>query len=360
MRRFLLIAAGAIAVLAVAAVVAIRSPSVDMWLFRRIATGIVSRPTPVLAKPDELSVLLCGTGTPLPDRARAGPCAIVAAGSRIYVIDAGIGSVRNMLLWRIPLEDVKAILLTHFHSDHIPELGELRLQTWVAGRKARLPVYGPPGVDQVVAGFEEAYALDTKYRTEHHGADFLPPDAAPMIAMPVPIPQRATTALVLDEDGLKITAIRVHHDPAKPAYGYRFDYKGRSVVISGDTTPDEDLARAAKGADVLVHEGLQPEMVAALGDALTKAGKWRPAKIMHDIPGYHSAPVGAARIANEAGAKLLVFTHMLPPLPNWVARHLFLNGVSAVRPQGVEIGHDGLLIRLPAGSGDIEETTLHD
>jgi len=360
MRKFLLIAAGAVVALAVAGALAVRNPSVDMWLFRRIATQIVSRPTPVLAKPDELSVLLCGTGTPLPDRERAGPCAIVAAGNRIYVIDVGIASVRNMLLWRIPLEDVKGVLLTHFHSDHIPELGELRLQTWVAGRTSRLPVYGPPGVDEVVAGFEKAYALDSGYRTEHHGAKFLPPDAAAMIAMPVPIPESATTALVLNEGGLKITAIRVHHDPAKPAYGYRFDYHGRSVVISGDTTPDEDLARAAKGADVLVHEGLQPDMVAALGDALTQAGKWRPAKIMHDIPGYHSAPVGAARIANEAGVKLLVFTHMLPPLPNWVARHLFLNGVSAVRPQGVEIGHDGLLIRLPANSSGIEETTLHD
>jgi ribonuclease Z len=360
MRRFLLIGAGAVVALAVAGALAVRNPSVDMWLFKRIATRIVSRPSPVLAKPDELSVLLCGTGTPIPDRERAGPCTIVAAGNRIYVIDAGIASVRNMLLWRIPLENVKGVLLTHFHSDHSPERGELRLQTWVAGRKSRLPVYGPPGVNEAVAGFEEAYALDSGYRTEHHGAKFLPPDAAAMIAMPVAIAQGSTTALVLNEDGLKITAIRVHHDPATPAYGYRFDYHGRSVVISGDTTPDEDLARAAKGADILVHEGLQPEMVAALGDALTKAGKLRPAKIMHDIPGYHSAPVEAARIANEAGVKRLVFTHMLPPLPNWVARHLFLNGVSAVRPQGVEIGHDGLLIRLPASSSDIEETTLHD
>ncbi len=360
MRKILPIAAGAVVALVVAGFVAIRIPSVDMWLFKRIATHIVSRPTPVLAKPDELSVLLCGTGTPLPDRMRAGPCAMVAAGNRLYVIDAGIGSVQNMLLWRIPLENVKGVLLTHFHSDHIPELGELRLQTWVAGRKTRLPVYGPPGVERVVAGFEEAYALDTIYRTEHHGADFLPPNAAPMMAMPVVIPDGATTQIVLDEDGLRITAIRVHHDPAKPAYGYRFDYHGRSVVISGDTTPDEDLARAAKGADVLVHEGLQPDMVGALGDALNAAGKWRAAKIMHDIPGYHSAPTGAARIANEAGAKLLVFTHMLPILPNDAAKRMFLSGVSAIRPDGVEIGHDGLLIRLPANSSDIEETTLRD
>ncbi|MDE3114428.1 MAG: MBL fold metallo-hydrolase [Pseudomonadota bacterium] len=358
MRRFLLMAAGALAVLTAAGYWALLQPSVEMWVFRHAAARIVERPAPLLAQTDELSVLLCGTGSPLPDRQRAGPCALVAAGNRLFVVDAGIDSVRNLMQWHVPLENVAGVLITHFHSDHIPELGELRLQTWGAGRRVHLPVYGPPGVGEVVAGFEEAYALDTAYRTEHHGAQFLPPAAAPMEAHPVPIPDGATTAVVLNEDGLKITAIRVHHAPATPAYGYRFDYKGRSIVISGDTTPDEDLARAAKGADVLVHEGLQPQMVAALGAALKAAGKDRPAKIMHDIPGYHSSPVGAARIANEAGAKLLVFTHLLPPLPDWIARRLFLEGVAAVRPKGVEIGHDGLLIRLPAHSHAIEQTTL--
>ena len=360
MRKFLLFGSGLAVALFLAGFAALHSPAVEMWLFKIVVARTVSRPVPVLAKADELSVLLCGTGTPLPDRSRAGPCALVAAGDRLYLIDAGFDSVRNMLLWRIPLKNIAGVLLTHFHSDHIPELGEIRLQTWVAGRRVHLPVYGPPGVEQVVAGFEQAYALDTKYRTEHHGADFLPPDAAAMTTKSVAIADGATTATVLDEDGLKITAIRVHHNPATPAYGYRFDYRGRSVVISGDTTPDEDLARASKGADVLVHEGLQPALVAALGDALKAAGKWRAAKIMHDIPGYHSSPVAAARIANEAGVKRLVFTHMLPPLPNSTAERLFLNGVSAIRPEGLELGHDGLLIRLPGNRAAIEETTLGD
>ena len=360
MRRILIGGALTIVVLVVAAASLLHVPAVDMWLFQKVVAARVDKPAPVLAKPDELSVLLCGTGSPLPDRERAGPCAIVAAGNRLYVVDVGIASVQNMLLWRLPLEHFAGVLLTHFHSDHIPELGELRLQTWVAGRDHHLPVYGPPGVGEVVAGFEEAYALDTKYRTEHHGAKFLPPDAAPMDPHPVPIPAGQTTALVLDQDGLKITAIRVNHGPVKPAYGYRFDYHGRSIVISGDTAPDEDLARAAKGADILVHEGLQPEMVAALGAALKKAGRWRDAQIMHDIPSYHTSPVAAARIANEAGVTRLVFTHLLPIVPNAEAERLFLDGVDAVRPDGVEVGHDGLVIRLPAGSKAIEETTLED
>lgn len=360
MRRILIGTLIVLAVLFCAGLLALRQPGVQMHLFKAIAAHEVRRPAPVLAKDDELSVLLCGTGTPLPDRRRAGPCALVAAGPHLYVIDTGIGSVRNLMLWRIALLQLDGIFITHFHSDHIPELAELNLQSWVAGRQAPMPVYGPPGVERVVNGFTEAYALDTGYRVEHHGADFLPPAAAAMHAMPVAIPADAGTAVVFEKDGLKVTAIRVHHNPATPAYGYRFDYHGRSVVISGDTTADENLGHAAKNADVLVHEGLNTPMVAALGDALAKAGKPRVAKIMHDIPGYHADPVAVARIANENGVKKLVFTHMLPLLPNFVAEDLFLDGVGAVRPHGVQVGHDGLLIRLPANSADIEETHLGD
>jgi ribonuclease Z len=356
MRRLLLL------LLAVAAggLLLLQVPAVQTGLVRRVADRRAAEPAPRLAAPNELSVLLCGTGTPLPDPKRAGPCALVAAGDRLFVVDAGIGSVRNLLRWRVPLEQVEGVLVTHFHSDHIAELGELRLQSWVAGRAARLPVYGPPGIEQVVRGVEELYALDTQYRVAHHGAEFLPPAAAPLVARVVDIAEGQTTAPVLSAGGLTITAIRVHHPPATPAYGYRFDYAGRSLVVSGDTTADQDLAAAAKGADLLIHEGLSPELVAIVGEALAAHGRSRPAKILHDIPGYHTAPVEAARIANEAGVRRLVFTHLLPILPNRLAERFFLRGVSDVRSHGVELGHDGLLLRLPGESERIEETTLRD
>lgn len=329
---------------------------VEDFLFRHMAERAVSSPAPVLATPKQLSVLLCGTGTPLPDKSRGGPCTLIAAGNRYYLVDAGIDAARNLRLWRIPLEKIAGILVTHFHSDHIAELGEMRLQTWVSGRKTPLPVYGPPGIERVVAGFNEAYALDAGYRTAHHGAKMLPPDAVAMVAKPVVF--SGTTGLVLKQGGLTITAILVRHEPATPAYGYRFDFGGRSVVVSGDTVFDEDLAHAAKGADVLVHEALSPEMVGELGAALAAQGQSRSAKIMHDIPGYHTSPVDAARIANEAGAKLLVYTHLLPVLPNGLAERLFLRGVSDVRSSGVLIGKDGLVLRLDEGSRKIERSNL--
>ncbi len=358
MRRVALIA-GIVVVVLVAGLVALaHSPAFDVWAFRKVAAYTLAQPQPQLAAPDEMSVLLVGTGSPLPDKTRGGPCTLVAVGDRLFIVDAGLDAARNLMLWRVPLEKVAGILVTHYHSDHIPELGELRLQTWVAGRKMPLPVYGPPGIETVVGGFNQAYALDAGYRTEHHGATMLPPDAVTMVPKTVDIGSATTTATVLESDGLKITAIRVRHEPANPAYAYRFDYHGRSVVISGDTAPDEDLAHAAQGADILVHEGLSPEMVGIMGETLLATGHPRQAKIFHDIPGYHTAPVDAARIANEAHAKLLVFTHIIPMLPNGLAERAFLRGVSDVRSDGVVLGHDGAVFKLPAGSGAIVQSSL--
>jgi ribonuclease Z len=151
----------------------------------------------------------------------------------------------------------------------------------------------------------------------------------------------------------------VDHGPVKPAYGYRFDYAGRSVTISGDTSYYPPLAVAARGSDVLVHEAQSNVLVGILGEALARAGRPRPAKIMHDIPGYHTTPVDAARLANLARAKLLLFTHINPPLPNEIAERAFLDGVSDVRPDGWLLGRDGTLIRLPGHSDVIEKTSVN-
>jgi len=329
---------------------ALTTAPVEAWLFRRTAFHELSKQPVTLAKDGELSVLFCGTGSPLPDKSRGGPCTMIAAGGKLYLVDAGIDSARNLMLWRVPLQNIAGVFVTHFHSDHIGELGEIRLQTWVAGRSAKLSVYGPPGVEQVVGGFNQAYALDASYRTEHHGAAMLPPDAVAMV------PRVMAPGAVLNLDGLKVTAIKVHHDPATPAYGYRFDYHGRSIVVSGDTAPDEDLFKAAKHADIVVHEALSPEMVGIMHDALVAGGHPRQAKIFHDIPDYHTSPVDAARLASKYQVRALVFTHLIPILPNSFAEDLFLRGVSDVRPGCCTIlAHDGLVLTLRPDSDDIDE-----
>ena len=117
-----------------------------------------------------MRVVLCGTGNPLPDRERAAACTAIFAGGNMYLVDIGPGSWKNLALWRVPPAKLAAIMLTHFHSDHIGDLGEINIETWANGRDHPLRVYGPPGVDQVVNGFAQAYSLDEGYRIAHHGA----------------------------------------------------------------------------------------------------------------------------------------------------------------------------------------------
>jgi len=312
----------------------------------------------------ELRVLLCGTSSPMPNKDRAGPCAAVMAAGQLWLVDVGGGGWRNLALWKIPGERVRGVLLTHFHSDHIQDLGDVNLETWVAGRPAPLAVYGGPGVDRVVAGFTEAYALDSGYRMAHHGTQMLPAEEGAMVPHVVGAAGGAVLAEgarvdFYDVDGLKISAIGVNHSPVSPAYAYEFTYHGRSVVISGDTKASPAFAAAVAGVDVMVHEAQAARAIATMGDGMRAHGNDRLAKLLHDIATYHTTPEQAAGIANTAGAKLLVMTHLTPPAPGFLAKLIFLDPARTIRPTGTLLGEDGMLISLPADSSAIDVGTLN-
>jgi ribonuclease Z len=355
MRRVFLWAIGIGAALALLAVIALRVPAVQDALVHTAVERAVRAPSDALFSDDALRVVLCGTSSPMPHPTRAKSCVAVIAGGRFWIVDTGPGSWNRLALLRVDGSRIGGIFLTHFHSDHIGDLGEFNLQTWTLGRSRPLRVFGPPGVARVVAGFAEAYALDTGYRIAHHGADFMREDLGRMEAIPIPGPADGTGPTVaLEEDGLTVTAFAVNHDPVRPAYGYRFDYRGRSVVVSGDTRKDAGLIAAAKGADVLVHEAQANDIVAEIGEAAGRAGRPRIAKLMADIPSYHTPPVEAAEAANEAGVKLLVLYHLTPPPPVRLMEQVFTRGISDVRPNGWLLGDDGLLVELPANSSAVE------
>jgi ribonuclease Z len=358
MRRLVLWVVALAVVGALAVVLLFRVPAVQDAVLRRVIAGLVGSTSDDLFVDDALRVALCGSSAPLPHPTRAKACVAVFAAGRMWIVDTGPGSWNRLALMRVDGKRIAGILLTHFHSDHIGDLGELNLQTWGAGRREPLRVFGGPGVERVVAGFQEAYALDTDYRVAHHGAAFLPPDRERMQAIAIDARPDAGAVPVLDEGGLKITAFAVDHEPIVPAYGYRFEYRGRSVVVSGDTAKSKNLIAAAHGADVLVHEAQANHLIAMIGDAATTAGRDRVATIMHDIPSYHSTPVQAAESANEAGVRLLVMYHLNPPPPNRVAEQVFLRGVGAVRPDGWVVGDDGMVVELPANSDVIRTRTV--
>jgi ribonuclease Z len=150
---------------------------------------------------------------------------------------------------------------------------------------------------------------------------------------------------------------RVEHDPANPAVGYRFEYGGRSAVVSGDTRKSANLARFAKGADLLAHEALSHELVARLQRAANAAGRPNVAKIAADIPDYHTSPVEAAELAAEAGVRHLLLYHVLPPLQLAGLEAAFVDGVDAAYSGPVTVGRDGTFVSMPAGTQAIETSS---
>jgi len=309
--------------------------------------------------PDGLHVALCGAGSPLPDPKRSGPCTAIIAGKRLFVVDSGAGSSRVLSRMRLPQGRIDGIFLTHFHSDHIDGLGELLMQRWAnGGNPAPASVHGPTGVGEVVEGFNLAYRHDDGYRVAHHGADILPPSGAGAVARPFSVPAAGKGTVVLDEGGLVVTAFVVDHSPVRPAVGYRFEYGGRSVLVSGDTKKDANLQRFAEGVDLLVHEALSRQLVEVLNRGAERAGRPRLAKIIHDILDYHTSPVEAAEIARDANVGHLLYNHIVPPLLLPPMEGIFLEGVDDAYSGPVTLGRDGTFVRMPAGSDVIEVDEL--
>jgi len=347
------LAAAVLAVLGGLAAIAGHTPAVQDRLFARATEMTLRKNNTALLADDALRVAVCGTSSPLPSTKRAKACVAVMAGGKIYIVDSGPESTENLMQWGLPLDRVAGVFISHFHSDHIGELGELNLQTWVAGRKAPMAVYGGPGIEQVVAGFNTAYAQDDVYRTAHHTAAILPPSTARMIAHPVTMPAAGPrTAVVYDDGQMKVTAIETNHAPVAPAYAYRFDYKGRSVVVTGDTTADPRLVAGSRGADMLFSEALNRSMVRTMEQNARAAGRDRIAHIMADIQSYHIAPEEAADLANKAGVKLLVLYHLIPTPDNFMAKRIFTRGMDGARHGEWDMADDGSLYTLPVGSRD--------
>jgi len=349
---------GAAVVAAILGGLFLSQKKIGLALVERIAARSMNADV-IADLPDGLHVGLCGCGAPLADPRRANPCVAVIAGRSLYVVDTGPSSERKMELMRLNPGKVKAVLLTHFHSDHIGDLGELLLKRWTGGsHNSPLEVFGPAGVEKVVEGFNLAYSLDSEYRILHHGLEIVPPAGAGGLARPFHFPYGKNEAVIVESDGLRITAFQVDHAPVKPAVGYRFDYKGRSVVISGDTIPCQSLLDQARGADLLVQEALQPAMVGILQDLAQKVGRHNTARIMGDIMQYHTSPEDAAKMAKEAWVRHLLLTHIVPPLPASILKAAFLGDAKEFYHGPITIGEDGLLLSLPAGDKQILKRSL--
>lgn len=305
--------------------------------------------------PDGLHVYLCGAGSPMVDIKRSGPCTAIIVEDKVFVVDTGSSATKVLQQGRVPLGNIEGVFLTHFHSDHIDGLGELIMQRWANGQRTdSLSVIAPDGVERVVDGFNLAYFHDDGYRIAHHSEEIMPPSGGNARAQPFKLPNKGDGVVVFEQDGLKVTAFQVDHKPVAPAVGYRFDYKGRSVVISGDTVKSATIAKFAANTDLLIHEALSTELVMLINKRAAEIGRDNIAKITHDILDYHTTPVEAAQTAQAAKVGHLLFNHIVPPLPVKTLESVFVKGVEQAFDGDYTIGKDGTFVTLPTNSKDIE------
>jgi ribonuclease Z len=254
-----------------------------------------SAPAP-LASSDNITVVLLGTGVGPPvNLQQYGTSTLVEAGGQRFLFDCGRGAMIRLKQARIPSGSITRVFLTHLHSDHVLGLPDLLLTGWAEGRRAvPLQVWGPAGTRTMMDHLQQAFAFDIHMRRdvdEHFPAAGITVES-----------HEVQEGVVFDEHGVRVTAFLVDHGPVRPAFGYRVDYRGHSVVLSGDTRFSENLIRHARGADVLIHEVIDPDALRARPD--------RPsAEVVAAIIAHHTTPQQAGEVFRRVHPRLAVYSH---------------------------------------------------
>src|SRR5213594_1496722 len=269
-----------------------------------------------------MRAVLLGTGSPPPNPKRRGPATLLTLGEEMFLVDAGSGVGAQLVQAGVRPYDWPRVLITHHHSDHIIDLGHLLITRWISGQNAPFEVWGPAGTKRQMDKLLDYLDWDIEIRRHH------------MIKRERPRVNVTDIeeGKIFEAGGVTVSAFNVDHDPVKPAVGYRFEGGGRSVVVSGDTRPSENLIRWSRGVDCLIHECCE----------MSKTS-WSPAcgwpsleDKIRDLASYHTQPDDIGRVAAGADARQLVITHLMPgSVP------AELEGAAARRFAGpVIVGHD--------------------
>lgn len=282
-------------------------------------------------------------------------------GGELFIVDTGPASVRKMGVLNVDLSRLTGIFLTHYHSDHIGDFGEAVVNSWIQGRREAVPTYGPPGVKNIVEGFGQAYAMDQTYRTAHHEEENMPHAGSRATAVEFPLPPPGGAEVLTTSRGIKVTAFEMDHYPVHPAVGYRFEFHGRTVLVTGDGEPFAELTKQHEGADLVVRNTISKPLMLQLSAALNSTGRSsfdRLGKMTWDTLDYHSDPLEAMADAAKYQTKLLVICHFAPPMVNLIQR-LLAKAVYRKTPAGwsggIAWGQDGDHWVLPKGTGEIHQ-----
>lgn len=245
-----------------------------------------------------LTVTLLGTGGPIPDPNRAGPATLVSTGVDHYLVDAGRGVLMRLAAAGLGAGQLTAVLLTHLHSDHFTDLGDVITSRWIMTfQPTPLVIAGPPGTRRVVDHLLASLGPDIEYRMAHHG-DL---DHRPTVEV---LEVTDGEVAVPGSDSVQVCCAPTDHRPVEPSVGFRFNCGGAGVVVAGDTVPCDGLDRLCVGANALVHTVIRKDVIANI-----------PLPRMQDTLDYHSSPEQAAQTAHRAGMDTLVLTHYVPAFP---------------------------------------------
>ena len=276
---------------------------------------------------EEMKLILLGTGMPMASIYRSKPAQVVLAGRKAFLVDCGAGVVTRLVRAGISPERIEDVFITHHHSDHTSGFENILISSWNSGRSVPLNVYGPGNTKDLIGKLMEHLNWDIHLRLAQAKNN---PDGAKIDYTEM------EEGIIYEKDGVKITVFPVDHGIVKPAVGYKFEYKGKTIVISGDTLPCENMVRYSKNADVLIHEAYSKRW-------LDRGLKQFPEKraMVEGIMQYHSSVSEAAEIAQKAKAKHLVFTHLIPgPTPVWYFEKDWAKGASDIYKGKLTVGRD--------------------
>ena len=259
-------------------------------------------------------LILLGTGGgPHQNKMRSQSSWVVLVNDVPYVVDCGEGVARQLVFANVLLQNLRYIFITHHHSDHNLDYGNLIYDAWVYGFKGRIDSYGPPPLEKMTKFYFEMNAYDINIRIPDEGR--LP------FTQRIFVHEFSKDDVVLQNESVKVTAALVHHPPVEPSFAYRFDTPDRSIVFSGDTTPCDNLIKLAQGADVLVHEVLhKPSLTKAMARGA------HAERLLEHILAAHTSHVDVGKVAKAAGVKTLVLTHFVPSDDSLLTDQIWIEG----------------------------------
>jgi ribonuclease BN (tRNA processing enzyme) len=301
-----------------------------VFLFGAAAvTSALLLPRQVIGTGGSTRLILLGTGGgPRPRKTRSAPAQVIIVNGAAYVVDCGDGVARQLVSAGVPLSSIRHIFLTHHHSDHNADYGNLMLLAWTAGLRTQVDTWGPPPLERMTEYFFDMNEYDIETRIADEGRIPLEPL--------IKVHELRDGGLLFEDDNVRVTAVLVDHPPVVPAFGYRFDSSDRSIVISGDTRPSDNLIALAQGADVLVHEALFDAL--AIDRLVT--GVPNAANLKQSIMSHHTTAEDAGRVAQAAGVKTLVLSHFVPAEDSTITDQMWIDAARTHFDGQIVVGKD--------------------